>query len=611
MRAFLAVSAAATSAPHMGTVGQLAGAASTLMGGVGGIGTAQRTDDGWIAWSTPEQDDRIAPDGGFTVRLTKSVRTRTEDIGATALGGLLKDGASVDGDGLAALLPPAAAAHCAGAGAPIVLAGDWLGMRQLFWWQGDGVAGLSTSARALAALAGSALNTPALGVQSLMGWQVGLETIFQGVSKLAPGCIAVLQRGRVTIRRYVDQSMALDGDPVSLGAAVDEMALILRDMHTAYLTEHPDTVLQLTGGQDSRLLLGGVPPELRTGLRALTLDVHGGVESTIATRLSALCGLAHYVHWLDDQPPVDASSAHRLTLDAASALDCMASPVALAPLALIESSLDQGHRLSGAGGETARGFYYPGQPTRATTSGRLVRRLADWRLFTNEAVAVEALEPDFATAARVAANAAVDACFAEYSADWLRATDEFYLWQRMQRWAGAHGSASAVDRFYINPLLDRRFIQLALAPAPAEKRDSQLTGQLLRRLDPQLAAIRLDSGLIPARLGRRGPMTRVVAARVTARKAIGKVRQRVHGTRPAQLGAAEMAALAVEHWRSAPDTVEPLRRTGLVRTAWLDELLDGRRAAQPSTVAFLVNLLVATEPVSTSPGLVNNVQPLS
>jgi asparagine synthase (glutamine-hydrolysing) len=48
-----------------------------------------------------------------------------------------------------------------------------------------------------------------------------------------------------------------------------------------------------------------------------------------------------------------------------------------------------------------------------------------------------------------------------------------------------------------------------------------------------------------------------------------------------------------------------------VRTAWLDELLDGRRAAQPSTVAFLVNLLVATEPVSTSPGLVNNVQPLS
>jgi Asparagine synthase len=562
------------------------------------VATATSAGDGWLAYTPADAEDVFSdPTRGFTVRLTRSTRARSADLDAPALAAMLGDGSTLDSAGLAGLLPPFAAAHWAGPGRPVVLAGDWLGLRQLYWWQGDGVAAVSTSAQALAALTGAGLNPPALAVQALMGWQAGLATLFHGVIKLDAGCVAVLQGGQVRVQRYVEPRLAIEAN-LAVPVVVERMAQILRDINSSYVDDHPETMLQLSGGQDSRLLLCAVPPRQREGLRAFTLDLTGGVESTVARRLAEMCALDHRVHLLDAMPPVDPGTAHRVALAAAHGLDCMASPLALAPLGLVEATIEQGHRFAGTGGETARGFYYAGQPRHAETSRRLVDRLANWRLFANEAVATEALEPDFAAAARDRAVTVIDECFASFSADWLRATDEFYLFQRTQRWAGAHGTVAAVNRHYVNPLLDREFLRLALTPAPRDKRDSRLTGLLMSRLDPALAAVPLDTGLVPARMGRGGPARTAAIARYTATKTARKVRQRLRGTRRDQLGAAGFAELVITHWRSAPDAVAPLRRTGIVATSWLDELLDGRRCASASTVAFLVNLLVAADAVT-------------
>jgi asparagine synthase (glutamine-hydrolysing) len=192
----------------------------------------------------------------------------------------------------------------------------------------------------------------------------------------------------------------------------------------------------------------------------------------------------------------------------------------------------------------------------------------------------------------------IDECFAALSTDWLRATDEFYLFHRTQRWAGAHGTVAAVNRHYVNPLLDREFLRLALTPAPQDKRDSRLTGLLMSRLDPALAVVPLDTGLVPTRMGRAGLARTAAVARYTATKTARKVRQRLRGSRRDQLGAAGFADLVLTHWRSAPDAVEPLRRTGIVATSWLDQVLDGQRSAPASTVAFLINLLVASGAVT-------------
>ncbi len=206
MKAFLAVSVAPglASGPHARAIALLHTDA---------VATATAAGDGWIAGTPPEDEDAFGdPTHGFTVRLTRSTRTRSTDLDAPAIAAMLGDGSVLDGAGLAGLLPPFAAAHWAGPAHPVVLAGDWLGLRQLFWWQGDGIAAVSTSAPALAALAGAGLDESALAVQALMGWQAGLATLFDGITKLDAGCAAVLQGGRARIRRYVEPRLAIEHD---------------------------------------------------------------------------------------------------------------------------------------------------------------------------------------------------------------------------------------------------------------------------------------------------------------------------------------------------------------------------------------------------------------
>jgi asparagine synthase (glutamine-hydrolysing) len=595
VKAFLAVSVT-PECTHPAARVPVASALDRLTG-VAAVRT-YRIDGGWVGLTPPDPDDLVGhPERGFTARLTRTVRGRDAgEVSTARLADLLgeaeaTDRGFVDGDALAGLLPPFAAAHYAGPGCPVVLAGDWLGLRQLYWWQGDGIAAVATNAVALATLLETGLDVTALSIQAAAGWQIGEGTLFRGVRKLAPGCVALLRNGRVTIRRYAEQRFALDDPPPTPAAAIEELADYLRGFLSSYLADHPDATLQLSGGLDSRLLLGAIPPGLRTGLSALTLDLRGGIESRIATRLAEMCGLRHRVVHFDDQPPLDPKTAYRLCVEAAAALDCMSNPIALAPVAHAESTLTQGHRLSGQGGEATRISFF-GQSTDAPTTPRRVEQFINWRIVANDG-AGEALDPDFAAVAHRSVRDIVNECFAGFSSNWLRATDEWYLWQRAQRWGGSRSTVAAIERWSVDPMFDRRFQELSLALAPVHRRDARFTGQLIARLDPQLAAVPVDSGLVPAQLGRHGFTTTAAVARVTVRRFARKVRQRFGQQRSPQLGAAGMAALVVEHWRNAPEVLEPVRRAGVICSSWLDGLLSGRHGGNASTVGFLVNLLVA------------------
>ena len=178
MKAFLAVCVAAPASRHATPDPAVAGA-------VDPAARSRLTGDGWLAHTEAEPGDVITPEGALTLRLTRSIRTRSADVATDALADWLGDGRALDGAALAGVLPPFAAAHRGRPDGPLVVAADWLGLRQLYWWQGDGVAAVATSALALARLAGQGLDRRHLALQSLVGWQLGSGTVFASVHKLS------------------------------------------------------------------------------------------------------------------------------------------------------------------------------------------------------------------------------------------------------------------------------------------------------------------------------------------------------------------------------------------------------------------------------------------
>ena len=363
------------------------------------------------------------------------------DDAAAVLGRVLREGdndlteadvaarlAGRDDAWLGRMLPPFAGIRRHGP--QLTLALDVMGFRQVYRSNAEASAVLGTSARVVAAAIGAKPDREALAVQAMLGWQLHSRTVFAGVQAVDPSTVCVLADGVITTRTIPDQPAPQD----DLDAAVRVAAAVLRRYMECYLDQHPDAVLQLTGGQDSRILLSAVPATRRRGLRAATLAVPGSEDAAIAATLSAREGLDHTIATLaglDDLTPED---AYRLSLAAATRLDFMADPLALTSLTLAEQSFVQGDRLSGLGGEIARGFYYFGLPLDVAVTRRRVHRLASWRMFANESVGSSALLPAFAG---YAGRFAHDEVFRAMQAapDMRAAGDEFYYRQRMRRWA--------------------------------------------------------------------------------------------------------------------------------------------------------------------------------
>jgi asparagine synthase (glutamine-hydrolysing) len=498
-------------------------------------------------------------------------------------------------DDLHHVLPPFAAVDWDAARSRLVVAVDWLGMRHLYVTESVGLVGVSTSAGLLAATAGGGLDRAAWGVQSLLGWQLADATVFDGVRKVAPGAVLTLTAGRLASSSSTPTSTP---DPVPAQDAPRRAADMLSGFVSGYLDDHPDAVLQLTGGHDSRILLGAIPRARRRDVEALTLAVPGSPDVAIAARLAADHGMRHRVVELRGLVAMTDEEAWSLCAAAARDLECAADPVAFASLRWAESGLGQQPRLSGLGGEVARGFYYFG-PTRSFgVSRRLASALAQWRMFPNERVDPEALDPAFAAMADRTALDRIHRALVSASEDWWSATDEFYLWQRMQRWAGTLASATSFDRVVVNPMLDHDFLQLTRGLPPHEKKNMRFLSRILLELDPELADIPLDNRPSPRTYARPSLVNRARLGATQARKVAGKARQRWSSTTRPPAGGELLAAKVTNHLRANPSLVDPLRDLGMLRPSWLDELAAGRRAAEPSAIALLVNLSVACETVT-------------
>ena len=390
--------------------------------------------------------------------------------------------------------------------------------------------------------------------------------------------------------------------PQDLADLARSTAGLLRDVGRDYLDQHPDLVLQLSGGLDSRIQLAAIAPVRRAGIRALTLDQCGSPDGGIARRLALRDGLDHQIVPLAGLAGLEPAEAYQLVRQAAIRHDCSGNPVAHAVLDWAERGLGGGIRVHGMGGEVARGFYYPGQRQQPAAEPALVDRLARWRLLTNEAVACGCLGPGRAGWARELALARLREIMTGYGCDWLTATDEFYLRERLARWAGLRLTVAGAEQTLLGSLLHPGFIAQARACPPEGKRGSRFMAMVLAELDPALARLPLESGYVPAALASAGAGARLQSQRVTRRKVARKVRQRLRRTGRDAVGAPALAAGVLAHWRAEPGRLEGVAATGMADSGWLAGMLAGTCGADVATVGFLANLQVIAETLGAPAG---------
>ncbi|KQW48841.1 hypothetical protein ASC77_08930 [Nocardioides sp. Root1257] len=537
-------------------------------------------------WNAP------APVPGTTLLLSQEVRRRDRAASAAEVGQLL----AWPGEALGEMLP------CFGAmtwtGDRVTACTDALGFQHLYVVEAPGWSGVSTSARVLAALVGRGLDADGVAVQSLLGWQLHDRTVFAGVHKLSAGHTATLAPRGLRQQAYAERQAP---EPITMDRAVRLARDLLRGYLGAYLDDHPDAVLQLTGGQDSRLLLSAIDRRRRVGLRCMTLGVPGSVDVEIAGRIARSAGMRHEVIDLGGLDELAPEEALRLAVGAAGRLEASADPVARAVLDLAETGAAPGPRISGLGGEVARGFYYVGPRGSAEVTARRSRRLGDWRMFANEAVDPAAVDPAWSAWAREVAHDAVHDALEASGERWFAATDALYLDQRMQRWAGVTESAVAGSRRVVNPMLDDRFIGIARDLAPADKRGARFLARLQVALDDELAGVPLDHRPPPRTYAASRVTSTPARLRSSAGKLGRKAAQRLGGERRPPAGGAVLTELLARRWQEDPAMLVALAGSGVFRPSWLDDVAAGRVAPTPGTAALMVNLGVAIDAMDVRP----------
>lgn len=491
---------------------------------------------------------------------------------------------------LADALPPFAAV--AQFDDSVTVATDFVGARHVYLRDGPGWSAMSTSVQSLAALAPTSLDREAVAVQSLLGWQLGSRTIYRGIGKVPAGHIATLANGRSTVEPYHDGAAT---EQLDLAVAVRRAAATLRGYLNSYLDERPDATLQLSGGWDSRVLLSAIPPSRRRGLAAMTLQTAGSQDATIATQLAERERLDHRLIAMDGLQDVASDVAHEMCTNASRRLSYMASPLAFAALSFVDPPTESGPRISGVGGEVARGFYYADPVVTMPVTRMMSAALARWRLFANEAVPNAALAAEFGNWAREVTIREVYDALAGTGRSWWSATDDFFLFQRVQRWAGVISTAGCFDRESVNPMLDRRFIDLVRALRPRDKNRARFLSLLQAELDEDLARIPLDSRPAPVAFSGRGLAERWTRTSFTFGKTVRKVNQRLRRSGKAQAGAPSLAAGVTAHWRRHPDTLDALAGVDVFDRSWLEAVLEGTVDPGPSTVAFVLNVAAAAD----------------
>lgn len=458
-------------------------------------------------------------------------------------------------------------------------AADHQGLGHWFTWTAPGVAVIADSATAIARRFGLGVDTMALAGLALTGAMVGLDSAIAGVGKLAAGSIAELAGGGL--------SLSAMPPPSRLAAPADAIAAAVARLRAA----HDVAEIELSGGWDSRLMLAALPAADRPGTTGFTIGTADAPDVIVAAHLAAHTGMRHVIvdQWALGRLP--AADFAAVLHSAAARDDFTANPLDRAGVNVINAGRPPVARFSGQNGEILRGFYYPGQPLDAAPSASLAARVIGWRIISNDLVDPALFDPAWLATARAAITARLtEQLLGGDDASWGDALDRFYLDQRMHRWCGTAVSATLGRRPVLLPFFDADVLALARATPAAQKNASRFVAQEIARLDPGLAAIALDSGLVPAAVARGGVGNRIAQARHFVAKATAKLQQRLSARDRATIGSATAGSLALRHGLNGAIDVDRLAGSGIFSRDALAAFARGDATPGRATLGFVLTV---------------------
>lgn len=463
-------------------------------------------------------------------------------------------------------------------GGEIHAATDAVGLSHLFWVQRDGVAACASTPQLLAELFAARPSRQGVAAFALLGTLPFAQTPYEGVHRLLAGSSAALTGTDITLR---DRGGSPDLSADLREAFVDAVAAM---DHAA-----PQALLELSGGLDCRLILAALPKASRRGRDAMTL-YEGDPRSPdilLARRIADLEGMAHREVEVPLGRLPDGERLHLLLQHIIAGYGAMANPIDMFPLAST-SSYDGAAQFGGQNGEIIRGFYYPMQPLFQPATRDLVARLVDWRIISNDRVSPSLFRSGEGRDTLAEARDALIEALTIPDMSWGEALDGIYLRYRMQSWAGAAVSSRFVGRTVLYPFFDERVLTAALRLDPDRKRDSRVAHELLVELDPQLAGIPLDSGLVPAIMATGGARARGAELLRTGKKTLRKIGQRIKRNSVSVLG----SSLLIDRWHDCAGyrqlDLNVLASFGLFEDAVLEAIGSGRMKPDRATLGFLL-----------------------
>ncbi len=404
----------------------------------------------------------------------------------------------------------------------LIVCTDRLGTIHAYSAQAGGAVLLCTSSLILAALLSPELDPVSLRYFFSYGSSFERRSMFQGIEKLPPATVSRFAPGGAAVRETCYWRLSeVCFDRARQPGGVEPLAHALRDAMDVIGQTYERPILDLTGGFDSRALLGAM---LQTGRRFDTIVNGEDTEPDVlvAGQLAREFGLNHTQRKRSD---VTTGELWRL---------CQAS----APL--VDGEFDILHYYSTLRVHTENAGAF--QATINGSNGEICKGQW-WEILLPDIGRHGHFNPRMVSAKRFAMQDAYPGLLAASYPDSLvddlagviqRTTagmeglpntallDACYLMMRMQRWQGRIASATSRIWPSLSPFAFRAPMEAALATPPSQRVRHRLSRRLIEYQSPELAAMPLAAGYpaLPVRwntIHRFGPLALEVGAAVLRR----------------------------------------------------------------------------------------------